>query len=110
MLTSGRSNMQHFPLDAWMRRLPTPCIAGMEATLFTAWVYDQLIENGLAVKVDAAMLKGSCAGKKKKKKKKNDHIDAQKLADLLRCDYFPECHIASKDIRDRRRILRYRTL
>jgi len=51
------------------------------------------------------MLKAICAGKKK-----NDRIDAQKLADLLRCDYFPECHIASKEIRDRRRILRYRTL
>jgi len=28
----------------------------------------------------------------------------------LRCDYFPECHIASREVRDRRRLLRYRTL
>jgi hypothetical protein len=39
-------------------------------------------------------------------KKKNDRIDAGKIADCLRCDFLPECHMAS--IRDRRRTLRYR--
>jgi transposase len=43
-------------------------------------------------------------------KKKNDKIDASKIADCLRCDFLPECHMASKDIRDRRRTLRYRHL
>jgi hypothetical protein len=37
-------------------------------------------------------------------------VDARKIADLLRCDYFPECHMASREIRDRRRVLRYRNL
>jgi transposase len=41
-------------------------------------------------------------------KRKNDEIDARKLADLLRCNYFPECYIADRKIRDRRRVLRYR--
>jgi transposase len=78
----------------------------MEATLFTAWVHDHLVESGMAVKVaHPAMLKAIFAGKKK-----NDRIDAQKLANLLRCDYFPECHIASREVRYRRRLLRYRTL
>ena len=43
-------------------------------------------------------------------KKKNDKIDAGKIADCLRCDFLPECHMASTEIRDRRRTLRYRNL
>ena len=43
-------------------------------------------------------------------KKKNDKIDASKIADCLRCDFLPECHMASTEIRDRRRTLRYRNL
>jgi hypothetical protein len=40
-------------------------------------------------------------------KKKNDRTDARKIADCLRCDFLPECHMASTEIRNRRRILRY---
>jgi len=43
-------------------------------------------------------------------KKKNDRIDAGKIADCLRCDFLPECHMAPIEIRDRRRTLRYRQL
>jgi hypothetical protein len=43
-------------------------------------------------------------------KRKNDEIDAQKLADLLRCNYFPERHLASREVRDRRRALGYRNM
>ncbi len=43
-------------------------------------------------------------------KKKNDRIDAGKIADCLRCDFLPECHMVSTEIRDRRRTLRYRHL
>jgi transposase len=78
----------------------------MEATLFTGWIYDHLVLAGATVKVaHPAMLQAIAAGKKK-----NDRIDARKIADLLRCDYFPECHMASREIRDRRRVLRYRNL
>ena len=34
-------------------------------------------------------------------KKKNDRIDAGKIADSLRCDFLPECPMASTQIRDR---------
>lgn len=51
------------------------------------------------------MLKAISAGKKK-----NDRVDAQKISDLLRCNYFPECHIVSREIRDRRRVSRYHNL
>jgi len=40
-------------------------------------------------------------------KKKNGRIDASKIADCLRCDFLPKCHMASTKIRDRRRTLRY---
>lgn len=93
-------------LDTWMRQLPQPWTAGMEATMFTGWIYDHLVQSGATVKVaHSAMLKAIAAGKKK-----NDQVDARKIADLLRCDYFPECHMAPREIRDRRRVLRYRNL
>jgi transposase len=89
-------------LDTWMRQLPQPGTAGMEATMFTGWIYDRLASSGASVKVaHSAMLKAIAAGKKK-----NDQVDARKIADLLRCDYFPECHMAPREIRDRRRVLR----
>jgi transposase len=43
-------------------------------------------------------------------KRKSDRVDAGKIADCLRCDFLPECHMASTEIRDRRRTLRYRNL
>jgi len=42
--------------------------------------------------------------------KKNDRIDASKICDCLRCDLLPECYMASTEIRERRRTLRYRNL
>jgi hypothetical protein len=42
------------------------------------------------------MLQAIAAGKKK-----NDRVDARKIADLLRCDYFPECHMAPRESVDR---------
>src|ERR1700730_12712345 len=93
-------------LDEWLRLLPEPWMAGMEATLFTGWIYDHLVSVGAVVKVaHPAMLQAIAAGKKK-----NDRVDARKIADLLRCDYFPECHMASREIRDSRRVLLYRNL
>jgi len=43
-------------------------------------------------------------------KKKNDRVDAQKICDCLRCDFRPECYMATTAIRERRRTLRYRNL
>ena len=43
-------------------------------------------------------------------KKKNDRLDAGQTADCLRCDFLPECPMASTAIRDRRRTPRYRYL
>ena len=42
-------------------------------------------------------------------KKKNDRIDAGKIADCLRCDFLPECHMAPTEIQEPRGTLRYRS-
>jgi hypothetical protein len=41
---------------------------------------------------------------------KNDRIDAGKIVDYLRRDFLLECHMATTEIRDRRRTVRYRHL
>jgi transposase len=106
ILQEGTVAANRQALDEWLPRIPQPWIAGMEATMFTGWVYDHLLQYSAQVKVaHPAMLKAISAGKKK-----NDRVDAQKISDLLRCNYFPECHVASREIRDRRRVLRYRNL
>jgi transposase len=76
----------------------------MEATIFTGWVYDFLKPHALSLKVaHPEMLKAITAAKKK-----NDRADAEKIADLLRVNMIPECHMLPEDIRELRRILRYR--
>src|SRR5262245_9678684 len=78
----------------------------MEATLFTGWVNDHLKSRAQELKVaHPAMLKAIAASKKK-----NDRVDARKIADLLRCDLLPECYMAPENLRQLRRVLRYRNL
>jgi len=93
-------------LGYWMKGLPQPWTAAMEATIFTGWIYDHLLPHAQQVKVaHPVMLRAIAASKKK-----NDRIDASKIADCLRCGFLPECYMVSTEIRDRRRTLRYRHL
>jgi transposase len=93
-------------LDSWMKTLPQPWTVAIEASIFTGWVYDYLLPHAAQVKVAHPLMLRAIA----LAKKKNDRIDASKIADCLRCDFLPECHMASAAIRDRRRTLRYRHL
>ena len=78
----------------------------MEATLFTGWIYDHLKPHAAALKVaHPLMLRAIVLAKKK-----NDRVDSRKICDSLRCDFLPECYMASTAIRERRRTLRYRSL
>ena len=95
-----------FDLDRWMKTLPQPWTAALEATLFTGWIYDHLKPHAAAVKVAHPLMLRAIAAAKKK----NDRIDANKICDCLRCDFLPECYMAPTDIRERRRTLRYRNL
>lgn len=90
----------------WLSGIPGPWIGAMEATMFTGWIYDFLKPYAADLKVgNPQMLKAITAAKKK-----NDRIDAQTLADLLRVNLLPECYMAPEELRELRRILRYRNL
>jgi transposase len=104
--SEGKIGSMRRELDAWIRTLPQPRMIAMEATIFTGWIYDHLLPHAEKVKVAHPLMLRAIAAAKKK----NDRIDAGKIADCLRCDFLPECHMASTEIRDRRRTLRYRHL
>ena len=102
----GRIGSTRRELDAWITTLPEPRTMAMEATMFSGWIYDHLLPHAAAVKVaHPVMLRAIAAAKKK-----NDRVDAGRIADCLRCDFLPECHMAATAIRERRRVLRYRHL
>jgi transposase len=102
----GKIGSTRCELDAWIKTVAQPRMIAMEATIFTGWIYDHLLPHAEKVKVAHPLMLRAIAAAKKK----NDRIDASKIADCLRCDFLPECHMASTEIRDRRRILRYRGL
>jgi len=102
----GKVGSSRRELDVWIRTMPQPRMIAMEATIFTGWIYDHLLPHADKVKVAHPLMLRAIAAAKRK----NDRIDAGKIADCLRCDFLPECHMASTEIRDRRRTLRYRSL
>jgi transposase len=102
----GSISATRLELDHWMRSLPQPWSAAMEATMFTGWIYDHLKPHAATLKVAHPLMLRAIAAAKKK----NDRIDASKICDCLRCDFLPESHMASTAIRERRRTLRYRNL
>jgi transposase len=104
--TEGTIPATRMDLDRWMAMLPEPWTAAMEATVFTGWIYDHLKPHAAALKVAHPLMLRAIATAKKK----NDRIDANKIADCLRCDFLPESYMASTEIRERRRTLRYRNL
>ena len=99
----GKIGSTRCELDEWIKTLPQPRMIAMEATIFTGWIYDHLLPHAEKVKVAHPLMLRAIAAAKRK----NDKIDAGKIADCLRCDFLPECHMASTEIRDRRRTLRY---
>jgi transposase len=92
----GKVGATRGELDDWMKTLPQPWTVAMEATIFTGWIYDHLLPHAQQVKVaHPLMLRAISAAKKK-----SDRIDAGKIADCLRCDFLPECHMALTAIRE----------
>jgi transposase len=106
VLAEGTIPSTRQSLDDWIRTLHQPWTVAMEATMFTGWIYDHLLAHAAAVKVAHPLMLRAIAASKKK----TDRIDASKIADCLRCNFLPECYMASTEIRERRRTLRYRRL
>jgi transposase len=104
LIGQGKIDADRKSLGEWVQGLPGPWIGAMEATIFTGWIYDFLKPYAVDLKVaHPEMLKAITAAKKK-----NDRADAEMIADLLRVNLLPECHMLSEEIRELRRILRYR--
>src|SRR5271156_6315015 len=90
----GKIGSTRRDLDGWIRTMPQPRMMAMESTIFTGWIYDHLLPHAEKVKVAHPLMLRAIAAAKKK----NDRIDAGKIADCLRCDFLPECHMASTEI------------
>ncbi len=106
IVRQGTVGANRMALHQWLIELRTPWVGAMEATLFTGWIYDFLRPHAVDLKVaHPEMLKAITAAKKK-----NDRADAEKLADLLRVNLLPECVMMSEELRELRRILRYRNM
>jgi transposase len=104
IIEQGEIAAERHSLRRWVAGLPGPWIGAMEATIFTGWVYDFLKPYAQELKVaHPEMLKAITAAKKK-----NDRADAERIADLLRVNLLPECYMAPAELRELRRILRYR--
>ena len=83
-----------------------PWRGAMEATLFSGWIYDTLKPYAAELQMGhPALMKAIGASKKK-----NDKLDARKIADLVRCNLLPACYVAPPEMRELRRMLRYRNL
>jgi len=106
LIRQGSVAAERKALRNWLLELPGPWCGAMEATIFTGWVYDFLMPHAVDLKVaHPAMLKAITSAKKK-----NDRADAEKIADLLRVNLLPECHMMPEALRELRRVLRYRKI
>jgi transposase len=104
IIEEGNVDATRTELKSLVGKLPRPWAGAMEATLFTGWIYDFLRPHADELKVGHSyMLRAICASKRK-----NDRLDARKLADALRCDWFPQAYMPAAEIRELRAALRYR--
>ena len=106
IVEEGRLRATHDALRQWAGKRREPWHGAMEATLFSGWIYDTLKPFAAELQMGhPAMMKAIGASKKK-----NDKIDARKTADLVRCNLLPECYVAPAEMRELRRLLRYRNV
>jgi transposase len=106
LIRQGTIHAERVALRQWLTELPGPWMGALEATIFTGWIYDVLKPHAVDLKVaHPQMLKAITEAKKK-----NDRADAEKLADLLRVNLLPESYMMPSELRELRRILRYRNL
>jgi len=106
IIDEGRLRATHDVLRRWAGERPEPWHGAMEATLFSGWIYDTLQPFAAELQMGhPALMKAIAASKKK-----NDKLDARKIADMVRCNLLPACYVAPVEIRELRRMLRYRNL
>jgi hypothetical protein len=85
IVQEGTLEAERTVLRHWAKGLRQPWHGAMEATLFSAWIYDTLKPYAQQLYMGhPAKMKAITAGKKK-----SDRIDARTIADLVRCDLLP---------------------
>jgi len=106
IVEEGKLKATRQAIEEWAGKRTEPWHGALEATLFSAWIYDVLKPFAAELQMgNPSMMKAISASKKK-----NDKVDARKIADLVRCNLLPSCYVAPTEMRDLRRLLRYRNL
>jgi len=106
IVEEGKLSAKRATLCEWASQRSQPWHGAMEATLFSGWIYDTLKPYAGELQMGhPAMMKAIAASKKK-----SDKLDARKIADLVRCNLLPACYVAPAELRELRRLLRYRNL
>jgi hypothetical protein len=96
IVREGKLQATRATLRSWAEGLQEAWCGAMEATLFSAWIYDTLKPYAQRLVMGhPAKMKAITAGKKK-----SDTIDARTIADLLRCDLLPTCYVLPPEMRD----------
>lgn len=102
----GTLEAERTVLRRWAAARKRAWHGAMEATIFSAWIYDTLKPYAQQLSMGhPAKMKAITAGKNK-----SDCLDARMIADLLRCNLLPACYVLPPQLRDLRRLLRYRNL
>src|SRR5438876_10928937 len=78
--SEGSLTATRLDLDVWMKTLPQPWSAAMEATMFTGWIYDYLKPHAAALKVAHPLMLRAIAAAKKKERSYRRQQDLRLLA------------------------------
>jgi transposase len=104
IVKEGTVAAERSALRSWAASLQQPWHGAMEATIFSAWIYDTLKPYAERLEMGhPAKMKAITAGKKK-----SDTLDARTTADLVRCNLLPGCYVFPPELRELRRLMRYR--
>ena len=93
-------------LDGLVKKLPQRWSGAMEATMFSAWIFQHLRPHAVDLKMGhPARMKAITAGKKK-----TDRMDARTIANLLRSNLLPECFVMPPELAALRQQIRFRRM
>jgi len=106
IVREGRIAATREAIAEWARTFDASWCCGLEATICSHWIYEQLKGCGAQVQMaNPAKLKAISTAKRK-----TDALDARTLADLLRCNLFPACYVPPIEYQSLRCYLRERAL
>jgi transposase len=106
IISEGKIPATRNALDQWVTTLPGSWHGGLEATMFSHWIFRHLKPHAARLEMGhPARMKAISAGKKK-----SDKLDARTLADLLRANLFPACYVMPAELEGLRRQMRFRRM